>query len=223
MCEYLAQKGKDILDRIETAPASQGLNTPGRFVVECETAPAWRSTMTAILPKIDASAFIAPGAFVVGRVTVGPGASVWYNAVIRGDSEVIVISDESNIQDLAMVHADPGFPCVVGKRVSVGHRVILHGCTVEDGCLIGMGAVVLNGVRVGMGSVIGAGAVLVEGMEVPPGSLVLGVPARIVRPVDESMRGRIDHAWRHYVSQAKRHGSGAFPIERPSPESSGGM
>src|SRR3954452_17309982 len=124
---------------------------------------------------IDSTAFIARAAIVLGDVHLGRSASLWYNAVVRGDTERIVIGDETNIQDLSMVHADPGFPCLVGRRVTVGHRVILHGCTVEDECLIGMGAILLNGVRVGKGSVIGAGAVLVEGMDVPSSSLVLGV------------------------------------------------
>jgi len=112
-----------------------------------------------------------------------------------------------------MIHADPGLPCLVGNRVTVGHRVILHGCTVEDDCLIGMGAILLNRVRVGAGSVIGAGALLLEGTEVPCGSLVLGFPARIVRPVDEDLRERIEHAWRHYVAEASRHRAGGFPIQ----------
>jgi carbonic anhydrase/acetyltransferase-like protein (isoleucine patch superfamily) len=161
---------------------------------------------------IDGTAFIAPGAIVVGRVSLGRSSSVWYNAVLRGDTEAITVGDDTNLQDLTMVHADPGQPCMVGSRVSVGHRVILHGCTIEDECLIGMGAIVLNGVRIGTGSVIGAGAVLVEGMQVPPGSLVLGVPGRVVRAVDDAMRGRIDYAWRHYVSEAQRHRAGEFLI-----------
>jgi carbonic anhydrase/acetyltransferase-like protein (isoleucine patch superfamily) len=161
---------------------------------------------------IDPTAFIARGAIVLGDVQLGRDSSVWYNAVIRGDTDRIVIGDETNIQDLTMVHADPGVPCLVGPRVTVGHRVILHGCIVEEDCLIGMGAILLNGVRVGKGSVIGAGAVLVEGMEVPPGSLVLGVPGRVVRPVGEGMLERIEHSWRHYVQQANGHRDGDFPL-----------
>ena len=165
---------------------------------------------------IDPTAFIAPGAIVLGNVHLGRGASVWYNAVLRGDTDRIAIGDDSNVQDLAMVHADPGFPCRVGCRVTVGHRVILHGCTIEDDCIIGMGAIVLNGARVGHGSVIGAGAVLVEGMDVPPGSLVLGVPGRVVRAVDEPMRQRIEHSWRHYVAAARRHAAGELEIRGES-------
>lgn len=167
---------------------------------------------------IDPTAFLAPGAIVLGHVQVGRDASLWYGCVVRGDAERIAIGDESNVQDLCMLHADPGFPCLVGPRVTVGHRAILHGCVVEEGCLIGMGAIVLNGVRVGRGSVVGAGAVLTEGTEIPPGSLVLGVPGKVVRQLDEATRGRIEHAWRHYVDQARRHRAGEFPIApRPSP------
>ncbi|WP_435011161.1 gamma carbonic anhydrase family protein [Tundrisphaera lichenicola] len=160
--------------------------------------------------------FIAPGAIVLGDVLLGREASVWYNAVIRGDAERVVVGDDSNIQDLSMLHADPGFPCVIGPRVTVGHRAILHGCVVEEGCLIGMGATLLNGVRVGRGSVVGAGAVLPEGLQVPPGSLVMGLPGRVIREVDDAMRGRIDHAWRHYVEQARRHRAGEFTPRPPS-------
>jgi carbonic anhydrase/acetyltransferase-like protein (isoleucine patch superfamily) len=121
----------------------------------------------------------------------------------------IEIGDETNIQDLTMVHVDEGVPCIIGRRVGVGHRAILHGCTVEDECLIGMGAILLNRVRIGTGSVIGAGAILPEGMKVPPGSLVLGVPGRVVRPVDDTLQVRIRETWEHYVAQARRHWAGA--------------
>jgi carbonic anhydrase/acetyltransferase-like protein (isoleucine patch superfamily) len=147
---------------------------------------------------------------VLGEVTLGRETSVWYHTVIRGDTAPIRIGDETNIQDLSLVHVDRDAPCVIGRRVGVGHRVILHGCTVEDECLVGMGAIVLNRVRVGTGSVIGAGAVLPEGMEVPPGSLVLGVPARVVRPVDARLRRRIEDTWRHYVDLAKAHRDGRY-------------
>ncbi|SIN96105.1 Carbonic anhydrase or acetyltransferase, isoleucine patch superfamily [Singulisphaera sp. GP187] len=160
---------------------------------------------------IDSTAFIARAAIVLGDVHLGRFASLWYNAVVRGDTERIVVGNETNIQDLSMVHADPGFPCLIGNRVTVGHRVILHGCTVEDDCLIGMGSILLNGVRVGRGSVVGAGAVLIEGTVVPPGSLVVGIPGRIVREVDEPMRERIDRTWRHYVALAETHRLGRFP------------
>jgi carbonic anhydrase/acetyltransferase-like protein (isoleucine patch superfamily) len=165
---------------------------------------------------IDPTAFIAPGAIILGDVHLGAESSVWYHAVLRGDTDRISIGEQSNIQDLAMVHADPGIPCSVGNRVTVGHRVILHGCTIEDDCLIGMGAILLNGVRVGRGSIVGAGALLLENMEIAPGSLVVGAPARVIRPVDESNRERLEHGWRHYVEQARRHRDGTFPIQPPT-------
>jgi carbonic anhydrase/acetyltransferase-like protein (isoleucine patch superfamily) len=162
---------------------------------------------------IDPTVFIARGAIVLGDVDLGKDVSVWYNAVIRGDTDKISIGDQTNIQDLSMIHADPGIPCTVGSRVTVGHRVILHGCTIEDDCLIGMGAIVLNKARVGRGSVIGAGALLLEGTEVPPGSLVIGSPGRVLRQVDDVMRERLEHGWRHYVDQARRHRAGELSIE----------
>ena len=159
---------------------------------------------------IEPSAYIAPGAQVLGAVSLGARASVWYNSVLRADMEPITIGAETNIQDLSMIHVDEGIPCTIGARVGVGHRAILHGCTVEDDSLIGMGAILLNGVHVGTGSVIGAGAVLPEGATVPPGSLVLGVPGKVVRTVDEELRARIGATVAHYVALAQRHRAGEF-------------
>ncbi len=159
---------------------------------------------------IDPTAYLAPGAVVIGDVTLNAEASVWYNAVLRGDMAPIVVGSQTNIQDLTMIHVDEGVPCTIGSRVGVGHRAILHGCTIEDGCLVGMGSILLNGVRIGTGSVIGAGAVVTEGMDVPPGSLVLGVPARVVRPVGEALKARIDENWRHYVDLARDHRAGRW-------------
>lgn len=169
-----------------------------------------------MVPRIDPTAFLARGVIVLGDVTIGPDSGVWYQTVVRGDTERIVIGSATNVQDLCMVHADPGFPCLIGDRVTVGHRAILHGCVVEDGSMIGMGAILLNGCRVGAGSLVGAGALVPEGMAIPPGSLVLGVPGKVIRPLTEEARGRIDHAWKHYVEQARIHRSGRFPIVNPS-------
>jgi carbonic anhydrase/acetyltransferase-like protein (isoleucine patch superfamily) len=163
---------------------------------------------------IDPSAFVAPSASVLGDVTLGADSSVWYQAVLRADLAPITVGAESNIQDGAIVHVDSGLPCIVGRRVGVGHRVILHGCVVEDECLIGMGSVLLNGVRVGTGSVVAAGAVIPEGMVVPPGSLVMGVPGRIVRRVDGALRDRIAETWTHYVELARDHRAGRYPAMR---------
>ncbi len=160
---------------------------------------------------IDPTAYIAHGAIVLGDVQIGRDSSVWYNSVLRGDTASITIGEATNIQDLSMIHADPGVPCLVGNRVTVGHRVILHGCTIEDDCLIGMGSIVLNGAQIGRGSLIGAGALVLEGTVVPPDSLVLGFPAKVVRQVHETIRANIEHAWMHYVEKARRHHAGDYP------------
>jgi carbonic anhydrase/acetyltransferase-like protein (isoleucine patch superfamily) len=161
---------------------------------------------------IHATAFIAPTAVVMGDVGLGSDSSVWYSAVLRGDMAPIRIGSKSNIQDGSIVHVDEGVSCTIGDRVAVGHRVILHGCTVAEDCLIGMGSVLLNGVVVGPGSLIAAGAVLKEGMEVPAGSVVMGVPGRVVRSVTEELTRRIESTWRHYVDLARRHRAGHFPL-----------
>jgi carbonic anhydrase/acetyltransferase-like protein (isoleucine patch superfamily) len=167
-------------------------------------------------PKVDPTAYIAPGAVVLGDVTLGAHSSVWYQAVLRGDMAPIVVGTASNLQDATIVHVDEGKPALIGNRVGVGHRVILHACVVEDDCLIGMGSILLNDVRIGTGSVVAAGAVLPEGMQVPPGSLVMGVPARVARPVDDTLRARIRGTWEHYVAEAERHRRGTFPRVGPS-------
>lgn len=164
------------------------------------------------MTKIHPSAFIAPTASVMGDVTLGEDASVWYSAVVRGDMAPIVIGAQSNIQDGTIVHVDDGVPCTVGRRVGVGHRVILHGCTVGDDCLIAMGSVLLNRVIIGTGSVIAAGAVVPEGMQVPPRSLVMGVPGRIVRQVDAALAERVAATWTHYVEEARAHRAGRYPL-----------
>ena len=147
---------------------------------------------------------------VLGEVSLGRRASVGYTSVLRGAVAPITVGEETNIQDLSILHADAGVPCTIGNRVGVGHRAILHGCTVEDDSLIGMGAILLNGVRVGAGSVIGAGALLPEGMQVPPGSVVFGVPGKIVRQVDDTLRERTRMTWMHYVDLAERHRAGDY-------------
>jgi carbonic anhydrase/acetyltransferase-like protein (isoleucine patch superfamily) len=162
--------------------------------------------------KIHPTAFIASTAAVMGDVTLGQDASVWYGAVLRGDMAPIVIGAQTNIQDGTIVHVDEGVPCHVGQRVGVGHRVILHGCIVEDDCLIAMGSVLLNGVAIGTGSVVAAGAVVPEGMRVPPRSLVMGVPGRIVRQVDPALAQRVADTWSHYVEEARAHKAGRYPL-----------
>lgn len=162
--------------------------------------------------SIHPTVFIASTASVMGDVTLGEESSVWYGTVLRADMAPIVIGAQSNIQDGSIVHVDAGVPCTVGQRVAVGHRVILHGCTVEDDCLIAMGSVLLNGVRIGAGSVVAAGAVIPEGMQVPPRSLVMGVPGRIVRAVDPELSKRAAATWSHYVKEARAHREGRYPL-----------
>jgi len=147
----------------------------------------------------------------MGDVTLGEESSVWHTSVLRGDTAPIRIGSQTCLQDGTIVHVDEGVPCTVGNRVGVGHRVILHGCTVEDDCLIGMGSIVLNGAVVGRGSFIAAGALVPEGVQIPAGSLVMGVPGKIVRPVDGVLRARIEHTWRNYLELARRHRAGEFP------------
>jgi carbonic anhydrase/acetyltransferase-like protein (isoleucine patch superfamily) len=136
-------------------------------------------------PDVDADAWVAPTALLIGRVRLGPRSSVWYGAVLRADGDEIRVGTGSNVQDNCVLHADPGFPVSVGDGVVIGHGAVVHGCTVEDGVLVGMGSTVLNGVRIGAGSLIAAGAVLLEGTVVPPGSMVAGVPAKVRRPLTE--------------------------------------
>ena len=149
------------------------------------------------------SAFIAARAIVIGNVILSEGCSVWFNAVIRGDSEAIVIGAGTNIQDGCILHADPGRPCLLGQRVTLGHGAIIHGAILEDDVLIGMRAVVMNGARIGSGTIVGVGAVVLEGMEVPPGSIVLGTPGKVVRQANERDTAKIRHAAEHYVAAAK--------------------
>jgi carbonic anhydrase/acetyltransferase-like protein (isoleucine patch superfamily) len=136
-------------------------------------------------PQLHDESWVAPNATVVGHVTLAAGASVWYGAVLRAEFEPIAIGAGSNIQDGVTIHVDPGFPATVGANVSVGHNAVLHGCTIEDDCLIGMGAVVLNGAHIGRGSLVAAGAVVAQGVVVPPRSLVAGVPAKVRRELSD--------------------------------------
>ena len=158
-----------------------------------------------VTPQVPETAWAAPNATLLGKVTLGESASVFYSAVLRGDMDTITIGERSNIQDGCVAHTDPGHPVVVGAGVSVGHRAVLHGCTVEDDALIGMGAVVLNGAVVGAGSLVAAGAVVTEGMQIPPGSLVAGVPAKVRRELDEDAQEALRRNARIYVDLAAQH------------------
>ena len=157
------------------------------------------------MPQVSDQAFIAAGARVVGAVTLGPQASVWYNAVLRGDSASITVGAMSNLQDNVSVHVDAGHPVVIGERVSVGHNAVVHGCTIGDGSLIGMGAVVLSGAVIGEGCLIAGGAVVLGGTEVPDGSLVAGVPAAVRRPLTGEERAGLLRNADIYLVHSRSH------------------
>lgn len=148
--------------------------------------------------------FIAPTAAVIGDVTLHENASVWFSCVLRGDAERIEIGAGSNIQDGAVLHADPGFPMTVGEKVTVGHNAMLHGCSIGDGSLVGIGAIVLNGARVGRRCLIGANALVTEGMEIPDGSLVLGVPAKVKAILSEEQQAALEANSEHYIANSAR-------------------
>jgi carbonic anhydrase/acetyltransferase-like protein (isoleucine patch superfamily) len=153
-----------------------------------------------VVPKVAASAYIDPSAQLIGDVVVGEKSSIWPNASVRGDVHFIRIGEETNVQDNSVLHVEQGvYPLIIGNRVTVGHSVVLHGCIVEDDCLIGIGAIVLNGAKIGAGSVIAAGALVPEGMEVPAGSMAMGVPAKIRRQVSAEEQERFRVNAQHYV------------------------
>ena len=164
--------------------------------------------------SIDSSAYIHPLAAVMGDVTLGSRVSVWPTAVIRADSAPIRIGADTNVQDGAVLHVDRGFPMVIGARVSIGHRAVLHGATVEDDCLIAMGAILLNGVVVGAGSLVGAGAVCREGMRIPPRSVVLGVPARVARDATSEITDRIRGTMESYLMLQAEYRGGKYTLLR---------
>jgi carbonic anhydrase/acetyltransferase-like protein (isoleucine patch superfamily) len=150
--------------------------------------------------RIDPTAFVAPNATVMGNVTIGAHASVWFNAVIRAEVATITIGERSNVQDGAVMHVDEGFPVVVGRNVTIGHRAVVHGATIGDNCIIGIGAIVLNGAKVGANSIVGAGALLLEGREYPPNSLLLGSPAKVARELTPEQAARVADGAEHYVA-----------------------
>ncbi|MEO0081049.1 MAG: gamma carbonic anhydrase family protein [candidate division WOR-3 bacterium] len=155
------------------------------------------------VPSIGREVFVAPNAVVIGHVVVGERSSVWFGTVIRGDVDQVVIGQDTNIQDLAVVHADEGVPTKVGSRVTVGHRAILHGCLVEDECVVGMGAIVQNRARVGNHSIIASGSVVLEGFDVPAGTLVAGVPAKVKRDLTQAEIAYIGELADIYVGRAR--------------------
>ncbi|SEB72101.1 gamma carbonic anhydrase family protein [Paenibacillus sp. GP183] len=158
-----------------------------------------------IKPCLDSSTYIAPGVQLIGEVTIGAESSVWFNSVIRGDNALIRIGDRTNIQDGCTLHVDPEKPLIIGNRVSVGHNAILHGCTIGDGALIGMGAIVMNGAEIGEQSLVAAGSLIPEGKKIPARSLVMGSPGKIVRELTENDLAKIVNTSDHYVQQSRRY------------------
>lgn len=167
-----------------------------------------------VLPEDD-DYWIAPGAQVIGDVTIGSGVGIWFGAVLRGDTELIKIGDGSNIQENTVVHTDPGFPLVVGRNVTVGHRAMLHGCVIGDNSLIGMGATLLNGAKIGANCLIGAGALVTEGKVIPDGSLVMGSPGKVVRALDAASIEKLGWSAKHYQDNMRRFRAGLekLPIQ----------
>lgn len=164
-----------------------------------------------IRPTIHPSAWVAPTAVLIGDVTLEADASVWFGAVLRGDNEPILIGRGSNVQENVVMHTDPGCPLRVGEDVTVGHKALLHGCTVGNGALVGMGATMLNRAVLGEGSLLGAGALLTEGRTVEPGHLAVGAPAKAARALDEAAREGLLASARHYVANAARFRAGLEP------------
>ena len=156
-----------------------------------------------ILPKIHPTAFIAPGAMIIGAVTIGEESSIWFNCVLRGDLEYIEVGERTNIQDGTVVHLDPGFPCVIGDDVTIGHGAIIHGCTVGDGAMISMGATILTGAKIGERAIIAAGAVVREGQEIPPDTLAMGLPAQVRREITPADLERVRSGREGYVARGQ--------------------
>ncbi|WP_243149855.1 gamma carbonic anhydrase family protein [Thermaerobacter sp. PB12/4term] len=173
------------------------------------------------VPHVAPTAYVAPGARVIGRVVLDEHSSVWFGAILRADLDLIHVGAGSNVQDNAVLHVNAGEPCRIGRDVTIGHGAIVHGCTVEDECLIGMGAVVLSRARIGRGSLVGAGALVPEGKVIPPGSLVLGVPARVVRSLTPEEQAEIRAAAARYRENARRFAGSLEPLPETSSSVSG--
>ena len=165
-----------------------------------------------LAPQLGAGAWAAPSADLIGDVRLAPRASVWFGAVIRADNTPIIIGDDSNIQDGSVCHSDEGFPLTIGARVTVGHQAILHGCTVADDCLIGMGARILNGAAIASECIVGAGALVNEGKSFPSGSLIVGAPARVVRQLSDQERQMLRASAAHYAQKARRYARDLAPV-----------
>ena len=152
----------------------------------------------------DGDYWVAPDANLIGRIVMESGSSVWFGATLRGDNEAIVLGQGSNIQENSVLHTDPGCPLVIGNNCTIGHKAMLHGCTIGDGSLIGMGATILNGAKIGAGCLIGAGALITEGKEIPDGSLVMGAPGKVVRQMDDEAIENIARSAEKYQTNMRR-------------------
>ncbi|MFX0544495.1 gamma carbonic anhydrase family protein [Roseovarius sp. S1116L3] len=159
--------------------------------------------------------WVAPGAHVIGRVTLHPGSSIWFGATLRGDNEMITLGTGSNIQENCVLHTDMGYPLKIGQGCTIGHKAMLHGCTIGDNSLIGMGATVLNGARIGKNCLIGAGALITEGKEIPDGSLVVGAPGKVVRQLDEAAIEGLHQSALHYQQNMRRFRAGLTALDAP--------
>ena len=159
-------------------------------------------------PQLSEGAWVADSAQVIGDVIMGPNSSVWFGTIVRGDTETIRIGANTNIQDASVVHTDYGIPLVLGDNVTCGHMVMLHGCTIGDGCLIGIGAIVLNGAKIGRNCIVGAGSVVTENKEFPDNSLIVGAPARVVKTLDDEAVKKFARLAEHYVENAERYRRG---------------
>jgi len=160
----------------------------------------------------DGQYWIAPSASIIGHVILKKNASIWFGAVLRGDNEPIIVGENSNVQDNSVLHTDMGKPLTIGANVTIGHKVMLHGCHIGDGSLIGIGAIVLNGARIGRGSLIGAGALITEGKEIPDYSLVMGAPGKVVRTLDPEQAAGLAAGALHYVENWKRYRAGLVAL-----------
>lgn len=169
-------------------------------------------SLDGITPDIHPNAWVAPDANLIGKVTLEADSSVWFGVTLRGDNERITIGAGSNVQEDCVFHTDIGYPLVIGANCTIGHKAMLHGCTIGEGALIGMGAIILNGARIGAGSLIGAGALVTEGKEIPPGSMVLGSPGKVVRELDMTARAALLKSAESYQANARRFRAGLKPV-----------
>ncbi|WP_038207606.1 gamma carbonic anhydrase family protein [Xenophilus azovorans] len=165
-----------------------------------------------VAPQLGEGAWVADSAQVIGKVTMAEGSSVWFGAVLRGDTEALTIGRNSNVQDLSVLHTDVDCPLTIGENVTVGHQVMLHGCTIGDNSLVGIQAVVLNNARIGRNCIVGAGSVVTEGKEFPDNSLIIGAPAKVVRTLDDAAVEKLRQSAEHYVDNARRFAKGLKKI-----------